>query len=123
MTRYAGPLLALISAALLCSLPALADDSALHGTWVGPDGATTVIAAKGKKTRVVSIVDDDGEVFRVRGSGSTDGVFSWRYFVPSTKYNLTIVVTEVRPEGLVTLWKNDHDGSGSELLQRKVETP
>ena len=60
------------------------------------DGATYLIGQRDNRVQVLSIVDDDGEVFRVLDTRWDGRSLRFRYFVPSTGY---VVIEHARPQG------------------------
>ena len=93
--------------------------AALAGDWTDEGGTKVAIKDKGGSPMVVKIVDSDGEVFPVTSQGWTNGKFGWTYNVPSTGYNVSIVVESMMGADVVqTSWTNDHGMSGMEKMFR-----
>jgi hypothetical protein len=91
----------------------------LAGTWARASGAQVLITYADRKHAVQSIVDSDSEVFQVMRSGWTSEGFTWDYLVPSTGYQVHVIVVAADSENLHTRWSNDHGGSGTEILERQ----
>jgi hypothetical protein len=95
-----------------------AADAELIGTWFEDDGAKTIITLVDGQAKVTSIIDGDTEVFTVKRSGWDGGSFTWDYHVPSTGYNVHIVVQGIEGKVMTTSWSNDHDANGYETLTK-----
>jgi hypothetical protein len=104
------------AAAIAAPLPAF-DGALLGGSW-HDEGGTHLIIKGGKTPKVKKIIDGDGEKFKTEQQGWVDGGFEFTYFVPSTGYHVTILVTRVEGGVGYTEWLNDHDMSGTELMYK-----
>jgi len=91
---------------------------AFLGEWKDAEtgGVYSITYINGVLT-VVSGVDGDGEVLEIRSSTWRDGVLEWVYYVPSTKYVVTMTTVKIEGDTLHCLWKNN-ESSGTELLRR-----
>ena len=73
------------------------------GAWLnGSTGATYTIQGD----RLVSVVDDDGEVYQVQDTTFDGTDIRWRYFVPSTKYTVEETVHLQDANTLSGSWNN-----------------
>ncbi len=79
----------------------------LAGEWVDGGGmVVTLVEDKGVVT-VASIIDSDKEVFELQRSEWTEsGHFEFEYLVPSTEYQVTIHIDEIKPDSLPHGWNN-----------------
>ncbi len=94
------------------------DHAALVGVWEDTDtGTRFTVAMQRGVAHVTSIVDSDGEVFEIRAEGWEDGKLTWTYFVPSTSYENTFVVTQIGRDMLDSTWAGT-GGSGTQALAR-----
>lgn len=90
----------------------------LAGVWQDPEtGTEHTIVRDGSGFKVVSAIDDDGEVFRIVGSTWGDDVLTWTYFVPSTGYTVVFTTATLSGNELHCKWANQHT-SGYETLRR-----
>ena len=77
--------------------------------------AIYTLAIVNRQLRLMSVVDNDGEVFEVRKSGWAGGHFTIDYHVPSTGYDVTITLIEQVREGVwMTYWVNAYDNGNEE---------
>lgn len=94
------------------------DSQALVGVWRDTDTDTRfTVQLKDGVAHLVSVIDDDGEVFEIRQQGWEDGRLTWTYYVPSTQYQNTFVITTIGPNMLDSTWTGT-SGSGTQALER-----
>lgn len=94
------------------------DSPALVGVWKDTDTETRfTIAMQGGVAHVTAIVDNDGEVFEIRGEGWENGQLTWTYFVPSTGYENKFIVTGIGADMLDSSWSGT-GGGGTQALAR-----
>jgi len=94
-----------------------------EGVWRDPEtGTLHTVVAEGDGYKVVSAIDDDGEVFKVIKSSWEDGVLSWSVYVPSTRYIVNFTTVRILPDALECRWDNlSPEGrrrNGTETLAR-----
>lgn len=100
--------------ALAGSTPAF-DGNLLGGSW-HDEGGTHLIIKGGVVPKVKKIIDGDGERFKPEQQRWVERGFEFTYFVPSTGYHVTILVTHIEGGAAYTEWINDHDMSGTEMM-------
>jgi hypothetical protein len=88
------------------SMSISAADRMLQGSWRSDGGMIATIGAVSGETVVTSLVDYDDEVFVVLTSGWEEAGFSMHYEVPSTKYLVTIRLTDIQQDALQYAWNN-----------------
>lgn len=108
----------LLSLALAgCAKHAPSNAADYVGAWEDEGGSVTTIDKSGRALEVTSIIDTDGEVFEVKGTGYVGGQLNWTYLVPSTGYVVTIRVLSLEGDQLCATWENAYD-HGNECYTR-----
>ena len=93
--------------------------SQLIGVWEDLDTKSRhrVVFRNGAPS-VISVIDDDGEVFRVQRTRYASGVLRWTYYVPSTRYIVSLTTLSVQGDILWAAWSNNHGRSGRQKFRR-----
>jgi len=92
----------------------------IEGAWLDETNTVTTITRAGSTAQVTSIVDgDDGEAYTVLASGPDEGLFHWRYLVPSTGYTVDIWIDAVDRDAALTHWSNSAGAAGAEQMTRQ----
>jgi len=90
----------------------------LIGDWEDTDTkAITSIREQDGALAVVSVIDDDHEVFVVLESKMENGTFKWAYKVPSTGYVVNCEVKNVSGDTMNVHWSNNNT-SGEQGYKR-----
>jgi hypothetical protein len=66
---------------------------------------------------VVSSIVERGEVFQITAQSWRDGILTWTYYVPSTKYSVTFKTVALSGDNLRCSWSGTA-GAGFETLSR-----
>lgn len=93
----------------------------LEGTWEDLETQTlhTIELIEGEPT-VTSIVDDDGEVFKIRRTEWDGSVLRWSCYVPSTRITLRFATTRVEGDTLWCSWSNNSTSGDQEFRRKKA---
>lgn len=94
-----------------------------EGVWQDPDTAYSTrmtVQLRGGTPTVVRSAESTGdlEVYEVRSSSYQGGTLRWSHFVPSTSYLVTYTCQNPGSDSMTCRWFNDHNASGSVVLQR-----
>jgi hypothetical protein len=93
------------------------------GTWRDLEtNALTQVVNRNGQLGVETIIDQDGELFKITKEAMVDGHFMWSYHVPSTGFDVTIQTIAVHGDTLKTTWKNAQ-ASGEQDFERVVAQP
>jgi hypothetical protein len=93
----------------------------LAGIWYNPSThSRTTIIWENNEFRAISVVDtDDGDVYPITESDWNGTRIRWSYYVPDTTYNVTFTMTSLAGDQLYCDWFNDHDRSGTRIMERQ----